>query len=542
MNYKYFIILLLLTIAIIIFIKFRNRREKLQINNLSLCGIDTECCEFPQFLHPCCVSNGIEMLRDVYIAFNKYNIPLWISYGTLLGLVRHKGLVNGFIPWDNDIDTSTLAEHADIIEDKISKELVAKGYTVSRETYLEFKEVSGDATAMPYDYFVVHFSNKNSLNLDIALSTVYKTAGKKYVIDGPKESHVIFEENNNKNNNYNIHSTLEKYKYWVYDYNYIFPLRQSKLYDVEVMIPNLPELLLKGMYTKDCLSKALVKKGTLPGTMNNLKETEITVFTPAIPLPKTSRSDRGANAYNIETCYIINMNKQSDRMYHAIVECDKYNLHVTRVDAVKNTDFDMDDFIKKGIYEDHHYKPFMYNGLRKNEVACYLSHVKALKMVASNKSNKPCIIFEDDIKMLKNFDKIMKDLSTKIKRGLVKFDIIFLGCRPYKKELLENENTKNTNLKKTGLTTGAWAYIVTPESARKILNNIFPIKYPFDLTITPPTLELKDNYADYNYDKRFLGVLDNYAIYDGEVFDDGRIGVVNELSTYAWKSGTSSLI
>ena len=39
----------------------------------------------------------------------KHNIPYWVTGGTLLGCVRHKGL----IPWDDDLDICLLNKHED---------------------------------------------------------------------------------------------------------------------------------------------------------------------------------------------------------------------------------------------------------------------------------------------------------------------------------------------------------------------------------------------------------------------------------------------
>jgi len=49
---------------------------------------------------PCCAANLYAILKDVTAVLEQNNIEHFISYGTLLGAVRHGGL----IPWDTDVD------------------------------------------------------------------------------------------------------------------------------------------------------------------------------------------------------------------------------------------------------------------------------------------------------------------------------------------------------------------------------------------------------------------------------------------------------
>ena len=61
----------------------------------------------------------LEMLVEVDRVCQKYDIPYWLSGGTLLGAVRH----GGFIPWDDDLDIEMLKKDFDRLMQVLPAEL-----------------------------------------------------------------------------------------------------------------------------------------------------------------------------------------------------------------------------------------------------------------------------------------------------------------------------------------------------------------------------------------------------------------------------------
>ena len=78
-----------------------------------------------------------EMLRKIIVFLEKHNIEYFVSYGTMLGAVRH----TGFIPWDDDIDISMTRENYDKLLDvakrncDIDEELQIQCYELGNSVY-----------------------------------------------------------------------------------------------------------------------------------------------------------------------------------------------------------------------------------------------------------------------------------------------------------------------------------------------------------------------------------------------------------------------
>ena len=55
----------------------------------------------------------LEVLCEIAVVCEKYSIPWYMAYGSLLGAVRHEG----FIPWDDDIDIAMPRQDYEVFVD-----------------------------------------------------------------------------------------------------------------------------------------------------------------------------------------------------------------------------------------------------------------------------------------------------------------------------------------------------------------------------------------------------------------------------------------
>jgi len=525
-----FIFFFIFIVWFIFFLKMRRLQKPsiqtyLKVNNemkgpFPLCNKNTKKCKFPPCEKPCCNTNLLEMLENVSKVFENQGKEIFLCYGALLGLKRHKG----FIPWDDDLDTMTTATSEDL--EKMRPEIEKHGYV------LIHMKGKGKTPSIPdYDYYTVNYSDFNKNHLDIALLTdLQGPKGSNFYVDAASSSHDKIKNN------------LDSFKAWLVPKD-IFPLQEDLFYHVKVKVPKNPENLLKFWYGDDCLTKAIIKRENTAGILNADVKEEIKTFYPGPVLKRENKNKAPNEKYKINNCFIINLPWQHDRLHAAIEECERYNLPCERIEPVVGKDLD----ISKVPLD-------LKMSMKNNEIACYLSHVKAIQKVANSPEGN-YIIFEDDFKILKDFDHVM----TEIVNNPIPYDIIFLGASPYNTNEIESVTPY---LAKTSLTTGCWSYMINPEAARKILKKIFPISYPIDLVLTFPDKKYVTNskvnipaktllqkilsfFKDRSklYDTRFND-LKKYCVFTGKIYQtselkNNRIGIVGETSTEN-KDSTSS--
>lgn len=465
-----------------------------------LCNVNTEKCKENEVLNPCCVSKMLEMCNDLFRIFKENKLDIWLAYGSLLGLKRHSGI----IPWDNDLDTLTTANSEEI--EKIRPELEKIGYVLKRT------KGNQKGTYPPaYDYYTMFYSKRNDVHVDIGMVVKNISSQGEVLIDAPIISHK------------DIINDMQRYKQWIVKYEDVFPLKTDRFYNITVNIPNKTKKILKGEYSKDCLRVAYLGSDHL----KLKRDDEIKEFSPAMPIISSSSGHKPR--CNIRECYIISMRGYHDRLHRIMSDLNNHKLNGSLIEAIPA---DKIGHIKDKIYKYKNYR------MKDGEIACYLSHMKAISKIAGKDNDGHYLVLEDDTFLLPSFDETLDRLEMEIRTIPEDPSIIFFGgCFGDSIPEMKSIN-KDGILNIAGLFTGTWAYALRPSDAKYLLKQLLPISYPMDLVLTIPN---KIFPSKTSYDHRFEGKLMKYVISTGRYYDNNRFGIIGESST-EWNQSTSSKI
>lgn len=220
-----------------------------------------------------------EMLRLLAIIDNvarDNNIKYWIDGGSLIGVIRH----NGMIPWDDDLDISMLKDDYLLLIEKLSEYceehhdayLFYKSpqnyhvcnYFASRNVFFR---TEGSTLLIPIKVDIrpvncvskdVDSINQNKVFRDIANFLIFK---KKYgyarnIPNSSSEINRFFYKYNNcyglmsnvKHDFFLVHPYFEFSSQFDLNYDDIFPLKKHKFENLEVTIPNHTDYLLRQLY------------------------------------------------------------------------------------------------------------------------------------------------------------------------------------------------------------------------------------------------------------------------------------------------------
>ena len=183
----------------------------------------------------------------------------------------------------------------------------------------------------------------------------------------------------------------------------------------------------------------------------------------------------------VDNVYLINMDKDIDRLKKVTKECDKVNIKFERFSGVKTFDLSkniLDKYIPKEIQK------YGTDGM----IGCGLSHL-FIWQDAVKKNYKNILVLEDDVYFSDDFNKYLENVMEELPKD---YDILYLG---YKDSICEAKKDTSFNyIYKPEFPLLTHAMIISNKGLKKLLNLITIIDDHIDWKIARNVKKL-DIYA-----------------------------------------------
>lgn len=173
--------------------------------------------------------------------------------------------------------------------------------------------------------------------------------------------------------------------------------------------------------------------------------------------------------------FVINLDRSQDRLQAIAANLQSVGLEFERVVAIDGSKLDLTalnsaDVDLRTWYNLHHRAP------KANEVACYLSHMKALeRFLASDYAYG--VIFEDDATVDGSFPQVIE----KLQACAAKWEIVKLFVSHPGQQILRTKLTDQHDLTSLVTQSGSAAcYMLTKPAAARLLPFLRPVRLPYD--------------------------------------------------------------
>ena len=417
-----------------------------------------------------------QLLYDTHTILKNNNIKYYITGGSLLGAVRH----NGIIPWDDDIDICV--NHSDLRKIMGLRDIFGKcGYGISKiwlglKIFLKNRpRIPGKTYSFPFiDVFPVSKVNGKYVLSYKTLREMWPkevyhekelfpldlyTCGS-YTVYGPKEPLGYLDRMYGKDWN--------KIAYRQYDHSKEEEVEKIKVkLTPEMRKPARPTKVTPQTCTKPCIRKSIKK---IPPLLRK-------------PTKTCQRPGKCYNNFNQKMgVYVINCEIHKDRLKKFTKYAHRAKLRACRIPCILGKKFTNElicELTKRGLlHKNAEMTPI--------EVSINMSHYNVWQRLL-NSCYDYALIMEDDVEVHGDFIEKINNILEEVLEEASDFSILHLWNGNWAKTIRHQKKILDVSPKITIMqerkpyNAGAVAYIISKEYAQYLVDNSFPITIPQDI-------------------------------------------------------------